>query len=139
MWSINNTLYVLNQIPFFFPAISIVESYDFLTISQFTAELNNTSFQCIVDDGTALLRGITTILRIHQGEQQYSPTSCSKHGFSTMHWSNEEAVMHGAVSIGGGTRGAGGATAPPDFKIYAFGPPRFAHPKLTKIIFKHVL
>ena len=29
--------------------------------------------------------------------------------------------------IGGGTRGAGGATAPPDFKIYVFGPPRFQH------------
>ena len=35
--------------------------------------------------------------------------------------------------IGGGTRGAGGATAPPDFKIYAFGPPRFQNQKLTNI------
>ena len=35
--------------------------------------------------------------------------------------------------IGGGTRGARGATAPPDFKIYAFGPPRFQDQKLTNI------
>ena len=28
-----------------------------------------------------------------------------------------------ALFIGGGTRGAKGATAPPDSKIYAFGPP----------------
>ena len=41
--------------------------------------------------------------------------------------------------IGGGTRGAGGATAPPDFKIYAFGPPRFAHPKLTNFGWKSFL
>ena len=37
------------------------------------------------------------------------------------------------VIIGGGTRGAGGATAPPDFKIHAFGPPRFQDQKLTNI------
>ena len=37
------------------------------------------------------------------------------------------------VNIGGGTRGAGGATAPPDLKIYTFGPPRFQNQKLTNI------
>ena len=37
------------------------------------------------------------------------------------------------IYIGGGTRGARGATAPPDFKIYAFGPPRFQNQKLTNI------
>ena len=43
------------------------------------------------------------------------------------------------VYIGGGTRGAGGATAPPDFKIYAFGPPRFQNQKLTNIGWKSLL
>ena len=39
----------------------------------------------------------------------------------------------GREGIGGGTRGAEGATAPPDFKIYAFGPPRFSYKKLIYI------
>ena len=41
--------------------------------------------------------------------------------------------------IGGGTRGARGAMAPPDFKIYAFGPPRFQNQKLTNIDWKSLL
>ena len=41
--------------------------------------------------------------------------------------------------IGGGTRGAGGATAPPDFKIYVFGPPQISTPELTNIGWKSLL
>ena len=41
--------------------------------------------------------------------------------------------MQIVVTIGGGTRGAEGATAPPDFKIYAFGPPRLSYKKLIYI------
>ena len=47
-------------------------------------------------------------------------------------------------TIGRGTRGAEGATAPPDFKIYAFAPPPpdFSTPVIThywlEIILKHV-
>ena len=47
--------------------------------------------------------------------------------------------MFSCQYIGGGTRGAGGAMAPPDFKIYAFGPPRFQHQKLTNIGWKSLL
>ena len=47
------------------------------------------------------------------------------------------------LCIGGGTRGAGGATAPPDFKIYAFGPPQISKPEINQhrleITFKHAL
>ena len=39
-------------------------------------------------------------------------------------WSECEGVVCTRLGIGGGTRGAEGATAPPDFKIYAFGPPQ---------------
>ena len=34
--------------------------------------------------------------------------------------------------IGGGTRGAGGAMAPPDFKTYAFGPTQISKPEINQ-------
>ena len=41
-----------------------------------------------------------------------------------------------AVTIGGWYQGGRGATDPPDFEIYVFGPPRFQHQKLTNIGWK---
>ena len=42
-------------------------------------------------------------------------------------------------NLGGGTRGAGGAMASPDFKIYVFGPPQISNQKLTNIEWKSLL
>ena len=67
-WSINGSLYLLYQIPLVFPAISIMDGYEQLTILQVPAELNNTSFQCVVNDGASLLRGTITILRVLPGK-----------------------------------------------------------------------
>ena len=47
------------------------------------------------------------------------------------------------VIIGGGTRGAGGATAPPRFQNTCFRPPQISRPEINQhwlvITFKHVL
>ena len=48
-------------------------------------------------------------------------------------------LVKSEIYIGGGTRGAGGAMAPADFKIYAFGPPRFQNQKLTNSGWKSLL
>ena len=49
--------------------------------------------------------------------------------------------MSHIILIGGGTRGAEGATAPPDFKIYAFGPPQIFTQEISlhQLGIEHVL
>ena len=66
-WYINGSLYISYLIPSAF-SISIMATNEQLSIQEVPANMDNTSFQCVVDDGTSLLRGITTILRVLPGK-----------------------------------------------------------------------
>ena len=74
---------------------------------------------------------------IATGDMVYSnPTASEESAGTTTGVELTPCAAYGINIIGGGTRGAEGATAPPDFKIYAFGPPRFPHEMLTNIGWK---